>query len=240
MNNVTIFSSCNGEYADRFLKSYVASSLHCNIKNNFLIDIVNPTNQTNDLIVEISKNFKNFSFNVTSDFIIPLGWSNEKTYYACRRYLLLPDILIKTKNVWVTDIDIIFIKTMPLISKNFAFSKSLLISDTSTPYDVITKGIKGDFIYFDINFLEYANKIKSFIVNSDEKNWFLDQIALYNIINDMKDYELITSSITKRSDLIKYPDAFAISPGGNHKFKKSYRNEQNFYNNLYYNIEGLQ
>lgn len=231
MTDSIIFTSCNGLYIERFLKSYVASSHTAGITNNFIIDVVDHTSESIRLVNEVTSIFKNFNFlNTNQSESFKIKWDNINTYYACRRYLILPDILNDFKKVWITDIDLIFLRKLPIVTQSLAYSKNL-----SIPLKIINNtpatDIKADLIYIDINLLDISIKIKDYILNSN-KVWFTDQIALYKYLKSITNFKELPENSYKRLDK-NVSKAYAISPGGIQKRKKHFLKELSFYENKY-------
>jgi hypothetical protein len=228
-SNSIIFTSCNGEYIDKFLKSYAASASYVGIKNKFIIDVVDHTETSKKIIEEVSSMFNNFYFVEDNNFPFDITW-DKKTYYACRRFLLLPELLKKYNNIWITDIDMIFLRPLERINADIGYSKNNL---DSNKFD--DRKIKADLFFCNINFLNNANDIKNYILES-KKEWFLDQLALWAILKDIKDYQELPSNVYNRKELLTTKiDAYGISPGGIHKRKKTFLKEIEFYNQVYKN-----
>jgi hypothetical protein len=128
------------------------------------------------------------------------------------------------KKVWVTDIDVIFLKQFPIINNQLAYAISdSKISKTAPAEEQERRKIgtivKADMIYVDERFYDNAVRIQQEILSSD-KQWFADQIALYTVFKDITDYQRLPSSTHRRSllgELIEQP--YLISPGGM-KWKK--------------------
>ena len=243
MINPIYFTSCNEEYLQKFVKSFVASSVDAKINNKFVIDVC-PTTQLSfnsvALINEIKNNFANFDFiSVDPLHLLEDNWPSKKTYYACRRFLLMPELLLRYKKLWVTDIDVMFLKAFPEIQSCLGYSLSLeKPRPGSKNYERRKTGtiIKGDMIYADDRFYDQAVRIREHILASDRK-WYADQLALFDVFNNVNDYQLVTRSAMKRSELNKWNnDSYLISPGGTYKKKLEVKEDFAYFDQRYYSL----
>jgi hypothetical protein len=241
MRRPVYFTSCNENYLLKYLRSFVASAIEANIKDKFVIDVCpsSPISEEGQLLIdEVKNNFSNFSFvSMPSEFPLNNKWPCKKTYWACRRFLLLPEMLKQYKQVWVTDIDIMFLKPLPYVESQLGYSLTNEVPKLgSKNYERRKIGIiiKGDMIYADQRFYDLAIKVQESILLADRR-WYADQIALYNVFREVTDYELIPRSSTKRSDLHKYDfKSYLISPGGTYKKKEEVKKDFDYYNQRYY------
>lgn len=189
------------------------------------------------MIETTKKHFRNFNFITDSeDFLFDTSWRDLKTYLACRRYLLLPEMIKQYKKVWVTDIDAIFLKPLPVISNQLAYAKSgVEIKKSSKEYErrKIAVIVKADMVYVDEKFYDNAVKIRRAILTGDRR-WFADQIALYEVFKDVTDFQYLPPSTPCRSFLKNHDyNAYLISPGGKVKDKEEFRKELNYYGDIF-------
>jgi len=142
----------------------------------------------------------------------------DKVWYACSRYLILPEMIEDHGGVFVSDIDAVFIKPIP-----FPNTKIGLVKTSPKPHrsewEQRGQHVLAGFFY--CSDVDIAIRIRDRILELP-KRWFVDQIAIHDVIKNEKSrtYFFLPPPNTRS---IKGND-FAVVPRGDGKnsieFKK--------------------
>lgn len=133
----------------------------------------------------------------------------DKVWYACSRYLILPEMIEEHGGVFVADIDAVFLKPIP-----FPDTKIGLVKTSPKPHRSEWEQ-RGQHVFaghFYCGDVDIAIKIRDRILELP-KRWFVDQIAIHEIIKDEK----------SRTYFQKPPNEFAVMPRGEGKNVNEFR-----------------
>ena len=218
-NNI-IFAACDADYFEKFSNLFISSVIK-NSPNSFChIHIANPTEETNRIINYFYKKYPDSGIH----FSLQSNAPNNKTYYACLRFLCLELILkfYTGKMVFVCDIDAAFVGNLDeLIFKksnfntpDFTIKKVVNAKKIHYPWRKIAAGfilLKNS--HESIAFIKKIRTYIQFILNNTDSSntWYLDQSVLACLIAMEEQNEnsslKISYSYGETSKIIRYPDA---------------------------------
>lgn len=133
---------------------------------------------------------------------------NDKSYYACARYLVLPEMIEEHGGVFVSDIDAIFLRPIPFPNTKIGYVQTQP-KDFRPEWE--QRGmhlLAGVFYCSDV---DIASKIKYRILELPHK-WFVDQIAIWEVVKN-------ETSKTQFKNPARLPDTltdedFVVAPRG--------------------------
>ena len=149
-----------------------------------------------------------------SDWIDPkprhiIGMS--KTWYACKRYLILPEMIEEHGGVFVSDIDVFFFKPIPFPETKIGFVKTSPKLHRSKWEQRGMHVMAGFFYCQDIDIaIEIRNKIHEL-----PKRWFVDQVAIHEVIKHEKSRTYFKNPSTTPEKITN--EDFALVPRGKNK-----------------------
>lgn len=134
---------------------------------------------------------------------------DDKSYYACARYLILPEMIEEHEGVFIADIDAVFLKPIP-----FPTTKIGLIKTSPKPHrsEWEQKGMHVMAGMFYCSDVDIAIKIRDKILGLPKK-WFVDQIAIHEVIKNE----------TSRTYFQKPPNDFVVMPRGEGKNSREFK-----------------
>ncbi len=141
----------------------------------------------------------------------------DKVWYACSRYLILPEMIEEHGGVFVSDIDAVFLRPIPFPDTKIGLVKTSPKLHRSAWEQRGQHVLAGFFYCSDV---DIATKIRNRILELP-KRWFVDQIAIHEVIKDEKSriYFFLPPSNTKS---IKGND-FAVVPRGEGKNSNEFK-----------------
>jgi hypothetical protein len=145
----------------------------------------------------------------------------DKVWYACSRYLILPEMIEEHGGVFVSDIDAVFIKPIP-----FPNTKIGLVKTSPKPHrsEWEQKGMHVMAGMFYCSDVDIAIRIRDKILELPKK-WFVDQIAIHEVIKNETSRTYFFKPPSKFR-LVKEND-FAVMPRGNYEQKLEFRRSIN-------------
>jgi hypothetical protein len=135
----------------------------------------------------------------------------DKVWYACSRYLILPEMIEEHGGVFVADIDALFIKPLPQIHTKIGLVKTSPKPHRSEWEQRGQHVLAGHFYCSDV---DIANRIRDRILELP-KRWFVDQIAIHDVIKNEKSRTYFFKPPTSVKN-VREGD-FAVMPRGNKK-----------------------
>jgi len=132
----------------------------------------------------------------------------DKVWYACSRYLILPELIEEHGGVFVSDIDAVFIKPIPFPNTKIGIVKTSPKLHRSEWEQRGQHVLAGFFYCSDV---DIASKIRDRILELP-KIWFVDQIAIHEVIKDEIDRTYFSKPASRIRN-VKSGD-FAIVPRG--------------------------
>lgn len=133
---------------------------------------------------------------------------NDKSYYACARYLILPEMIEEHGGVFVSDIDAIFFRPIPFPNTKIGYVKT---EPKAFREEWDQRGmhvLAGVFYCSDV---DIANRIKERILELPKK-WFVDQIAIWEVVKDEKSKTQFKIPAKKPTQLTD--EDFIVAPRG--------------------------
>lgn len=182
---LVVYASCDAVYARKFLPTMVRSivedsGLDCAIA----LHLINPDAEAEATVAALAAAHGAGRFIVLRESIdlTPLG-DNAKTYYACSRFLVLPDLLARWKRpVLMLDVDLLAIRDLNPLLATSAHSDLGLMSHALKRLDI------WSLLYADVlhirptmgawRFLDLARRYIRHFLDRGMPVWFLDQAAL--------------------------------------------------------------
>jgi hypothetical protein len=135
----------------------------------------------------------------------------KKTWYACARYLILPEMIEEHGGVFVSDIDVFFFKSIPFPDTKIGLVKTSPKNHRSEWEQRGMHVMAGFFYCQDIDIaVQIRNKI-----NELPKRWFVDQIAIHEVIKHEKSRTYFRKPPTSPEKITN--EDFALVPRGKNK-----------------------
>lgn len=133
---------------------------------------------------------------------------NDKSYYACARYLILPEMIEEHGGVFVSDIDAIFFRPIPFPETKIGYVKT---EPKAFREEWEQRGmhlLAGVFFCSDV---DIACRIRDRILELPHK-WFVDQIAIWEVVKDEESKTMIKTP--PRFPLQMEKEHFVVAPRG--------------------------
>jgi hypothetical protein len=125
------------------------------------------------------------------------NWDCEdRVFYASQRYMLLPEIIEEYGGALVSDIDVIYIRKFDFPTTKLGYAKTKPKPWRSEWEQRGMEVLAGNFYCSDV---DIAKRIRDRILELPKK-WFVDQIAIWEVIKDETDvtYFRIPPSLESR------------------------------------------
>ncbi|CAO3459673.1 tetratricopeptide repeat protein [Azospirillum largimobile] len=182
---LVVYASCDAVYARKFLPTMVRSivedsGLDCAIA----LHLINPDAEAEATVAALAAAHGAGRFIVLRETIdlTPLG-GDAKTYYACSRFLVLPDLLARWKRpVLMLDVDLLAIRDLnPLLAAS-ARSDLGMMSHALKRLDIWSL-LYADVLHIRptmgaLRFLDLTRRYIRHFLDRGMPVWFLDQAAL--------------------------------------------------------------
>ncbi|SMF43669.1 hypothetical protein SAMN02982917_2244 [Azospirillum oryzae] len=182
---LVVYASCDAVYARKFLPTMVRSivedsGLDCAIA----LHLINPDAEAEATVASLAAAHGAGRFIVLRETIdlTPLD-DNAKTYYACSRFLVLPDLLARWKRpILMLDVDLLAVRDLNPLLATSAQSDLGMMSHALKRLDI------WSLLYADVlhirpttgawRFLDLARRYIRHFLDRGMPVWFLDQAAL--------------------------------------------------------------
>lgn len=179
-----VFASCDSRYFIEHGPAFIASANA--IGKNVHIHLYDATAEASSLFVNI-QSFQNLKIKLTVSGSSPVqefaSHDEYRTYCACMRFIVLPELLVSAKNVLTLDIDCLLMKDFDFPQKSVAYFPREPIPGTVGWENQGTRVAAGA-VYFNEDAINLTKKIKDRILQGPLK-WFLDQIALSEVLDNV-------------------------------------------------------
>jgi hypothetical protein len=179
-----LFAACDSRYFIEHAPSFVSSANESGMDVH--LHVINPANEVHQLFeylkqkcsINVSMTWHSMSFEQFEE-------SEERTYYACLRFLLAPYILMHAKKLLILDIDC-------MIMKPFEFPESLIAYFPREPlagtvgWENEGTTVAAGAVYYAYEALE----ISTFVAKAIQElplQWFVDQIALSRVFKQVEE-----------------------------------------------------
>ena len=156
-----------------------------------------------------AESFQKSAQNDTYIYVVEDNPWNDKSYYACARYLILPEMIEEHGGVFVADIDAVFLKPIPFPDTKIGLVKTSP-KNHRTEWEQRGQHVMAGVFY--CSDVDIASQIR-YNIQQLPKKWFVDQIAIHEIIKDEK----------SRTYFQKPPNDFVIMPRGEGKNSREFR-----------------
>ena len=148
---------------------------------------------------------------------------DDVCYYACSRYLILPEMIEEHGGVFVSDIDAIFIRPIPFPDTKIGYVRTQPKEHRSEWEQRGMNLLAGMFYCSDV---DIANKIKQRILDLP-KRWFTDQIAIWEVVKDEPSFTEFKRPPPAPNQLTDKDFLFTPRGGGPHNSKEYKRQQLN-------------
>lgn len=108
----------------------------------------------------------------------------EKTWYACSRYYVLPEMIEEHGGVFVSDIDVIFTQAIPFPKKEPIGRVKTSPKQFRSEWEQRGMHVMAGFFY--CSDIDIATQIKNKI-SELPKRWFVDQVAIHEVMMENRD-----------------------------------------------------
>lgn len=182
---LVVYASCDAVYARKFLPTMVRSivedsGLDCAIA----LHLINPDAEAEATVAALAAAHGAGRFIVLRETIdlAPLG-GDAKTYYACSRFLVLPDLLARWKRpVLMLDVDLLAIRDLTPLLATSAQSDLGMMSHALKRLDIWSL-LYADVLHIRpttgaLRFLDLTRRYIRHFLDRGMPVWFLDQAAL--------------------------------------------------------------
>ena len=182
---LVVYACCDAVYARKFLPTMVRSiaedsGLDCAIA----LHLVNPDAEAEATVAALAAAHGADRFIILRETIdlSPLG-GNAKTYYACSRFLVLPDLLVRWRRpVLMLDVDLLAIRDLNPLLATSARSDLGMMSHALKRLDIWSL-LYADVLHIRptagaLRFLDLTRRYIRHFLGRGLPVWFLDQAAL--------------------------------------------------------------
>ncbi|WP_431857289.1 tetratricopeptide repeat protein [Azospirillum sp.] len=182
---ILVYVSCDAGYFRLFGPSMIRSvATDSGLDAGICLHVVNPDGETEAMMRATAAAHDIGRFALISEQVdlAPLG-AQAKTYYACSRFLLLPDLLVRYRRpMLMLDIDLMAIRDLA----------PLLATSAGADFGMMTNALKRldiwSLLYADVvhisptqravDFLDLVRRYIGHFLKPGTAHWFLDQAAL--------------------------------------------------------------
>jgi len=171
-----VFAACDSGYFIDHAIPFITSSSKAGFNTH--VHVVNPTDEVLSMagiINGITTNDVTYTFEDRD--LSKLNTEQERAYYACLRFFALPHILPSAKEVLVLDIDC-------MVMQEFAFPETSCAYFPRHNEESQEMKVAAGAVYLKHDAMNVAKAIVETIGNLELK-WFVDQIALTHIFNQI-------------------------------------------------------
>jgi len=182
----SIMASCDGKYLLDHAKGLVSSCAL--VKNNVHIHVTNPTEKEHKYLeylkVGYTMMYPDGTMTSSYDTIDISKYNNnqKKTFYACNRFIVAPDIV--KSDVLILDVDCYLMQHIdPLDCDIGLFLRENLVEKE---WNGLCGKVAGGILYCSKDNLDFLTQARDFIL-SNKLDWFLDQVALYEAYKNFPD-----------------------------------------------------
>lgn len=182
---LVVYACCDAVYARKFLPTMVRSiaedsGLDCAIA----LHLVNPDAEAEATVAALAATHGADRFIILRETVdlSPLG-DNAKTYYACSRFLVLPDLLVRWQRpVLMLDVDLLAIRDLNPLLATSARSDLGMMSHALKRLDIWSL-LYADVLHIRpttraLRFLDLTRRYIRHFLDRGLPVWFLDQAAL--------------------------------------------------------------
>jgi len=179
-----VMAACDSAYFIEHGPSFVYSAN--NVNKDVHVHIVNPTDEVLSLGSVLNATTE-VRVTYTYNNIDHDDWSQEsiRTYYACLRFLVAPNILSYCKSMLILDIDGMLMQSFDYPKKRVAFFPREPLPGT-VGWEAEGTRVAAGAVYYHKDAYDVAILVAEEITKLPKK-WFADQIALSTVMSSVKD-----------------------------------------------------
>ena len=182
-----IFASCDEKYFYDHAPALIASC--CHSENSLHIHIVNPSDEVwaDTVIFKEKAEVINPNISLTISGEVnnsELLKENPRTYYACNRFIMLPTFLQQFKRMLVVDIDCFLMKHIDF--DTFENADIGIFLREPLPNMGLQTSVAAGAFYASVKGMAFAESLSQTLLRSN-MDWFVDQIALWQLYQHFKD-----------------------------------------------------
>ena len=176
-----IFTFCDNIYFHKFAKAFIFSSLKH--KNATHIHIVNPDEDCLALLQKTQATSADFSYSTSSYDFSACSVAFTKAYFICARFLLIPSLFAKNKNLKLLMFDADCLVRQKIQMPNKPLGLFLRVANKNEHLKVL-----ASVFYMDIRAMQYLKQVNQYIKQIGIK-WFTDQIALHRAYQNISNQQ---------------------------------------------------
>ena len=184
-----VFAACDSAYFIEHAPAFVYSA--DDAMHDVHIHVINPTPEVLSLAGVLTATTKmarlTLTYNDVDMFQEPFNGNNDKmrTFYACFRFIVAPEILQSAGKMLILDIDSIIMNKIEFPKKALGYFPREPLAGTQGWEQEGTRVAAGA-VYYDISLMPAVKLVADHMVHMPLK-WFADQIVLSRIFGDMDD-----------------------------------------------------
>lgn len=179
-----LFAACDAKYFVEHAPAFIASANK--IGKDVHIHVYDSNNDSGKYFTNI-KYYQDLDIKLTASVSTPVqqfsNFDEYRTYCACMRFIVLPELLKSAKKVLTLDIDCLLMKDFEFPEESVAYFPREPITGTVGWENQGTRVAAGA-VYFDERAIDLTEKVRDRIIEGPLK-WFLDQIALSEVLTDV-------------------------------------------------------
>jgi tetratricopeptide (TPR) repeat protein len=187
-SETVIFFSGDNTYFWKFCRALIASICINNSNAIIHVHLVNPDNHVEEAIFAFGKNYFNSSISYTKEFIDISDMTDDmaKTYFACSRFIRLPELMQKSPATYLCiDCDCLVIDDISDLTANQP-DFDIMAHRRFVPEEFLEVAAGGLVVMPTLAAKRFLARLYNTIVSvieAGEASWFLDQIALNEVLN---------------------------------------------------------
>lgn len=180
-NYPVVFAACDDKYFIEHAPAFISSTNAIGLNTH--IHVLNMSEDGKSLFSQIS-NKVDMKLTLSEGKIPNVANHDEyRTYCACSRFLVLPNLLKNAGKVLTLDIDCLVMKNFNFPNESIGYFPREPIAGTVGWENQGTRVAAGA-VYFSVEALDYATQVSQRIQQGPMK-WFLDQIALSEVLSNV-------------------------------------------------------
>lgn len=186
-------ASCDSKYLYAHAPAFLASSVLSH--NDVHLHIINPSeddlnyaHSLRALARKLSSTPPHISIS-WEEYDLNSMWARmdeeeKRTYYACNRFIVAPQILAKAKSLFITDIDCLFMHHVFEPGTDIALFLREALPGT-VGWEARGTRVAAGAVFYNKSALPFAIKVRDKILTGELK-WFLDQVAISETYEEEK------------------------------------------------------
>ena len=194
-----------------------------------ILHIINPDDETESILQEVKNRLQSTTLIIVREMVDLANKTPDyqRTYYACSRYIILPELMKKYQfDVYLSDIDAFIKKDLVLLRKEYVNHDLAIFWRLNIEY---TRRLLGGTVYIKntpvtYNVFQRASKILA----KRPLKWMDDQVVLYEAVMLHRSKLKIANLAGEYADWRTRPDAVIWTGKGDKKYLKNYQDYDDF------------